>query len=104
MSLMTFREFQDPTAIHKPTTDAGFSDQKNRSFEQVVEPIISDFVKKISTDVLSDKFSQLQPQQINYIIEKIRSSITEIKYNVNDDLSRNINDLWKRMKSTRQNS
>ncbi len=98
MAFTNFRQYcelQDATVSHKPNPNSGFHDVQNRPFEQVVDPLIADFVKKILTNAMSEYTVQLQPQQIEYIITKIQNDLQGLKYNANDDLGKTINNLWK---------
>lgn len=99
MTFTTFRQFcevQDATVVHSPNQNSGFVDANRRSFEQVVDPLITQFVQNLTANIMSDNNVQLQPAQVNYIVTKLKSSLEQSHYNANNDLSKSISNLWKK--------
>lgn len=99
MTFKTFKDYcenQDATAHHPVNVNQGYFNQERHSFEQVIDPIVEEFVNKIQSNVLNQYFVQLQPVQLEYIINKIKSDLGKTSYNANNDLGNTINDLWRK--------
>lgn len=98
MRFRTFRSYceaQDATVAYTPGVNSGYMHPQNKSFEQAVDPLISDFSKKILTDVLGQSVVQLQPAQIEYIINKLKTELSNLHYDPNNDLGNTINALFR---------
>jgi restriction endonuclease Mrr len=99
MVIKTFKNYceaQDATAGFVPNANSGFMNQQNKSFEQVVDPIVDDFAQKILTNVLSQDVVQLQPAQIEYILNSLKAKLSNMHYDPQKDLGKSINDLFRK--------
>jgi hypothetical protein len=90
-----FIESQDVTAAYVRKPNDGFFDQRNRSFEEVVEPLVKGFVQQIMSHIMGRNNLQLSETQVKYISESVKRELEKLQYNPQNDIGQAVNTLWK---------
>jgi predicted aldo/keto reductase-like oxidoreductase len=97
MLFNTFKDFCEQagkTVYTPPTVNTGFSHKGNKSFEQAIEPLLDEFLKKVLVEVLDKYNTQLSQPQVNYILDKLKNKLSTLQYDAKKDLSSIINDIF----------
>lgn len=83
MSYQTFKQYSE------------LVEQQKDNFNKVVDPLIEKFTQNVLANILDQYSTQLQEQQINYILEKIKADLTNAQYNPRKDLRNIISNIYK---------
>lgn len=105
MTFKTFKKYCEQNAVANPTVNTSFSNDPNKSFDQTIDPLIENFTKNIVAHTLNQYYTQLQPPQIQYILDKIKKILSETVYNPRKDLRNVVNNIFRnrhQQKSTAQ--
>jgi hypothetical protein len=78
----------------------------SQTFEENINPLIREFISKVSTTALNDENCRLHLSQIDHICDSLRTELYNLQYDSSNDLGEAINMLWvkgKRPKTTPNN-
>lgn len=100
MAFKTFKMYCEQNAVANsatpaPTVNTGFSNEANKSFDQVVDPLIDNFTRNVIAYTLNQYYPQLQTTQIQYILDKIKKSLSETVYDPRKDLRNIVNNIFR---------